>query len=92
MKQEIYVEAPSVSDALHLMMALRGFPTKLVDTGSRHEVEIRPISEEDQLRAVLRAASNWLSDRHLESTRVRLGGHTYQLVPEQDAQVPTAQL
>ena len=82
MNGDIYVEAPSVSDALHLMMALRGFPTKLVDSGSRHEVEIRPIPEEDQLKAVLRAASVWLAERQLESTRVRLGDHTYQLVPE----------
>jgi hypothetical protein len=82
LEREIYVETPTVSDALHLMMALRGFPTKLVEEGDRREVEIRPIPEADQLRHVLRAASNWLADRHLDSTRVRLGDHSYQLVPE----------
>ena len=90
MQKEIYVEAPSASDAVHLMMALRGFPMKLVDKGGMHEVQITPIPEADQLRAVLRAASNWLAERDLASTRVRLGDQTYQLVPQPDLEQPGA--
>jgi hypothetical protein len=82
MKREIYVETPSVSDALHLMVALPGLPTKLLDRGGRKEVEIRPLPDRDQTRLVLDAAARWLGDRKLASTRVRFGGNSYRLLPD----------
>ncbi len=82
MDEGIRVEVPTISDALYLMMALRGFPAKLVDGNDGPEVEVRPIPRAEHVQSILTTAANWLADRELDSTRIHVSGSAFRLEPE----------
>lgn len=85
MSDSIRIETPSVSDALVLVRALKGFRTNVVEQGEHAEVEVKPDFELERFHSsVLATAANWLADRDLKSTGVHVGGRRYYLLPERD--------